>query len=193
MTLIPTPWQTTGPYLHIGLTNSRAIACIAGQDVKGERVSLKLRLLDGDGKPVQDGMFEIWQADADGRYRHPEDAAYDERRLQEGDSFLGFGRMATAEDGACSFETVRPGRVASLNGLQAPHLNLGVFGRGLLKRLATRVYFAGDAGNDQDPALLMVPADRRHTLLAQPQAEKPGAWWMDIYLSGDAETVFFDI
>lgn len=205
MNLVPTPWQTVGPYLHIGLTDSRAVACIVGQGVKGDRVLLKLRLLDGDGKPVPDGMFEIWQADAEGRYRHPEDLSYEDRSYKDpsykdpsykkevGDSFFGFGRMATAEDGSCSFETIKPGRVPSPNGLQAPHLNLSVFGRGLLKRLATRVYFSGDSENDNDPVLALVPADRRHTLMAHPQEGKAGAWWMDIHLCGDAETVFFDI
>jgi protocatechuate 3,4-dioxygenase alpha subunit len=188
MELIPTPWQTVGPYLHIGMTDTRSVSCMAGPGVKGERIRLALRLLDGDGKPVPDGMIETWQANADGRYRHPDD-------LNEGeDSFFGFGRMATDEQGWCRFETVKPGRVPAADGtLQAPHLNVGVFGRGLLKRLATRVYFAGEAANEDDSVLALVPADLRHTLLATRDETGAEDWRIEIHLCGDGETVFFDM
>jgi protocatechuate 3,4-dioxygenase alpha subunit len=190
MDLIPTPWQTVGPYLHIGMTNAHSVACIAGPAVEGERILLELRLLDGDGAPVPDGMIEIWQANAEGKYNHPEDAA--DQATNE--AFLGFGRLATAEDGKCSFETIKPGRVAAPDGkLQAPHLNVGVFGRGLLKRLVTRIYFAGDAANPSDPVLELVPEGLRHTLIAQPDGQRANGWKMDIHLCGEAETVFFDV
>lgn len=190
MDLIPTPSQTVGPYLHIGLTNTRSVGCIAGPGVKGERVSLKLRVLDGDGLPLPDAMIEIWQANADGKYNHPEDttgAAVDP-------AFLGFGRMATAEDGSCLFETIKPGPVpATGGGFQAPHFNAGVFGRGLLKRLPTRIYFAGHTANAVDPVLALVPADRRSTLMARPDPTRAGGWQLDIHLCGEGETVFFDV
>jgi protocatechuate 3,4-dioxygenase alpha subunit len=188
MDLTPTPSQTAGPYLHIGMTNTRAVSRIAGPEVQGEPVFLKLRLLDGDGAPVPDGMIEIWQADAEGRYHHAED-------LKDGaDSFLGFGRMPTGEDGACSFATIRPGRVAATDGtLQAPHLNVGVFGRGLLKRLVTRIYFVGDPANEEDAVLKLVPEELRNTLLAQPDRDLANGWKLDIHLCGDGEAVFFDL
>jgi len=188
--LTPTPSQTVGPYLHIGLTSTRSVGRIAGPAVKGERVWLKLRLLDGDGAPVPDGMIEIWQANAEGKYNHPEDTT----NKTVDPSFLGFGRMPTAEDGSCSFETIKPGPVPGPDGkLQAPHLTLGVFGRGLLKRLSTRVYFAGDAANATDPVLALVPADRRSTVLARQDLVRPGGWQLDIHLCGEGETVFFDV
>jgi len=189
MDLVPTPWQTVGPYLHIGMTNTHSVGCIAGPGVKGERVWLHLRLLDGDGIPVPDGMIEIWQANAEGKYNHPEDTT----DTPVDDSFRGFGRMPTGEDGSCSFETIKPGRVIAPDGrLQAPHLNVGVFGRGLLKRLVTRIYFAGDTANASDPVLGLVPERLRRMLMAQPDG-KPQSWRMDIHLCGEAETVFFDV
>ena len=116
MDLTPTPSQTVGPYLHIGLTNTRSVGRIAGPGVKGERVWLKLRLLDGDGAPVPDGMIEIWQANADGKYNHPEDTT----ETAVDPAFLGFGRMPTAEDGSCAFETIKPGQAPGPDGkLQA--------------------------------------------------------------------------
>jgi protocatechuate 3,4-dioxygenase alpha subunit len=188
--LTPTPWQTVGPYLQIGLTNPRSVPRIAGEGVKGERVRLTCRVLDGDGVPLPDAMIELWQADADGKYHHPEDA---EERVPD-PLFRGFGRMPTDKDGACVFETIKPGKVPGPGGkLQAPHLNVSVFGRGLMKRLPTRIYFAGDPANQSDPVLALVPELRRVTLVAQPDPAHQNGWQFDIHLCGEGETVFFDV
>lgn len=191
MSFVPTPSQTVGPFFHFSLTTSKSsIPQIAGPQVKGERVWLACRVLDGEGAPVNDAMIEIWQADAEGRYNHPDDR----REKNGGASFLGFGRMATAADGSCEFETIRPGGVPGAGGvIQAPHLNVAVFARGMLKQLFTRIYFAGDAANEMDPVLALVPAERRGTLLAQADAARAGSWRFDIRLQGEPETVFFDI
>lgn len=102
--------------------------------------------------------------------------------------------MATSEDGSCIFETIRPGRVPGPgNTLQAPHLAVSVFARGILKRLATRIYFSGDPANAEDPVLALVPADRRETLMASLDGERPGTWKFDVHLCGERETVFFDV
>lgn len=186
----PTPSQTVGPYLHLGLTDRRSVSCLVSHGVKGERVWLTCRVLDGDNVPVPDAMIELWQADADGNYNHPEDAG--SKNVHP--AFRGFGRMPTGEDGACSFETIKPGRVAGPGGnVQAPHINASVLGRGLLKRLSTRIYFAGDASNETDPILALVPARRRDTLMARPDGKQPGHWRFDVHLCGEGETVFFDV
>jgi protocatechuate 3,4-dioxygenase alpha subunit len=190
MDLVPTPSQTAGPYFHLGMTNTRSVACIAGPEAKGERIWITLRIVDGEGTPLDDAMIEIWQASAEGKYAHPEDKQ--EKTVDSG--FRGFGRLATAQDGTCVFETIKPGRVAGPEGtLQAPHLNVSVLARGVLRRLATRVYFAGDSANDEDPILRLVPAERRNTLLAQPDPTRARGWRLDIHLQGDEETVFFDV
>lgn len=182
MDLIPTPSQTVGPYLHLGLTDGQSIARIAVDGAKGERVWITFCVLDGDGVPVPDAMIELWQADAEGNYEH------------RGANFRGFGRLATAGDGSCTFETIKPGRVPAPNGtFQAPHINLSVLGRGILKRLSTRLYFAGERLNAVDPALALVPESRRATLLAQPDPNRSGGWVFEVRLRGDRETVFFDV
>src|SRR5579872_5188991 len=161
MDLTPTPSQTVGPYLHLGLTDLRSIPRLAGDDAQGERVWLTFRVLDGEGAPVPDAMIELWQADSEGNYAHQDSA--------DGASFRGFGRLATAENGSCTFETIRPGCVAGPGGtVQAPHVNVSILGRGILKRLSTRLYFAGDPANDADQILALVPENRRPTLLARP-------------------------
>jgi len=188
--LTPTASQTVGPFFHLGLTGPRSLGLIAGPGVGGERVWLTCRVLDGDGVPVHDALIEIWQADAQGRYHHPEDPL-----PNSGDpEFLGFGRQETDEDGNCSFETVKPGCVPGPgNRFQAPHLNLSLFARGLLKRLTTRLYFSGDPANLDDPILALVPQERRETLMARELPARRGAWHFNIHLCGERETVFFDV
>ena len=182
------PSQTVGPFFQLGLTADAAVGCLAGQGAIGERIRLQFRLLDGDGAPVPDGMIELWQADASGSYNNSADTR------QSDAAFGGFGRLATDADGTCTFSTIQPGRVPDgSGGLQAPHINVSVFARGLLARLCTRVYFGGNlALLDDDVVLTLVPAERRHTLLAK-RGPTPGNWTFDIHLQGPQETVFFDI
>ena len=191
MNMAPTPSQTVGPFFHLCLTNEKSyVRCIAGPQVRGDRVLLTVRVLDGNGEAVPDAMIEIWQANSEGKYNHPDDA----QQKAVDPSFLGFGRMATGEDGSCEFETIKPGRVPGPgNVLQAPHLNMAVFARGLLKQLYTRIYFARDPANQEDPVLELVPSERRETLMAQPDSTRPAGWHFDLRLQGEHETVFFDV
>lgn len=188
--LTPTPSQTVGPFFHLGCTEQASVGSLITPATKGERIHLVCRVFDGKGQPVPDAMIEIWQANAEGRYAHPEDTQ--QKPLDP--SFNGFGRLATDEQGRCVFETIMPGRVPGNDGtLQAPHINVAVFARGLLKRLATRIYFADSPTNTEDPILTLVPAERRSTLLAQPDAAEKDHWLFDIHLCGENETVFFDV
>ena len=191
MSLQTTSSQTIGPYLHIG-TDWLNTPDLVGQQAGGEHIVLEGRLFDGDGKPVSDGLIEIWQANAHGRYAHPEDAR--DLPLQPG--FRGFGRVPTDGNGVFRFTTIKPGRVPGPNGrLQAPHIAGTVFARGLLKHLVTRVYCPDEAANADDPVLALVPAERRATLIAR--NKKDGVLEWDIVLQASAaradETVFFDI
>src|SRR5271167_1915075 len=179
MDLKPTPSQTVGPYLHLGLTDARSISRIASDGAKGERVWLTIRVLDGDGVPVPDAMIELWQADSEGSYKHHGGGALDR-------AFTGFGRLATGEDGSCVFETIRPGRVPGPDAtLQAPHINVSILGRGILKRLSPRVYFASEQANAADTVLALVPENRRATLLAQENPARAGNWTFDVHLRGE--------
>lgn len=191
MDLALTPSQTVGPFFHFSLTTEKCcVRCIAGPSVKGERVLLTVRVLDGSGEPVPDAMVEIWQANSEGKYNHPDDRQAKTIEL----GFLGFGRMGTGENGNCEFETIKPGRVPGPKDVaQAPHLNVAVFGRGMLKQLYTRIYFAGDPANHEDAVLALVPDERRNTLMAHPDSARSGGWHFDLRLQGEDETVFFDV
>jgi len=184
-----TPSQTVGPFFAFSLT-AKPLGQMAGPGALGEPVRLAIRVFDAQGAPVPDAIVELWQADASGKYEHPEDM----QPRSPDPAFCGFGRLGTDEAGTCRFETIRPGRVPGLAGdQQAPHINVIVLARGMLSALFTRIYFADDPANAEDAALALVPEDRRSTLLAQPDAAQPGVWNFDIHLSGDRETVFFDL
>lgn len=190
MNLVPSPSQTVGPFFSVGLGIDSPCGCLVGPGMKGKRLKLICAVLDGDAMPVNDAMIEVWQANADGQYNHPEDL----RQKTNDPKFTGFGRAHSDEHGLCIFETIRPGRVPGWrNVFQAPHLNLSVFARGILQRLATRVYFADDPANAEDPVLALVPEGRRDTLMAHADPKQSGLWHFEIHLCGDHETVFFDL
>jgi protocatechuate 3,4-dioxygenase alpha subunit len=193
MSLQMTASQTVGPYLHIGL-NGLNSDNLVGEGVSGERVVIEGRVFEGDGKPVTDGLIEIWQANAHGKYAHPDDT----RDLPLEPGFKGFGRMPTDDNGAFRFTTIKPGRVPGPGAtLQAPHIVVSFFTRGLLKQLVSRIYFPDEAGNADDPVLNQAPAERRDTLIARCVPGREGVLEWNIVIRGEAngqgETVFFDI
>lgn len=182
-----TPAQTIGPFFHDCLME-RGVDDLDPERRAGRHVSVSGRVLDGDGLPVGDAMVEVWQADDEGRYRHPLAGHFDVAPA----SFLGFGRVATDDDGNWALETVVPGPVSDPDGnSQAPHLNVQVFARGLLDLLCTRIYFADEETNAADPVLSTVPEGRREALLARPDGDN--AYRFDIVLQGDDETPFFAV
>jgi protocatechuate 3,4-dioxygenase, alpha subunit len=184
--------QTVGPFFAPALLRKDAVRHVLVQpETVGERVRIEGHVLDGDRLPVPDALVEIWQANAYGRYNHPGDQG----PAPLDPSFLGFGRSGTENEGLYWFETIKPGPVA-FDGerLQAPHICVTVFSRGLLNHLVTRLYFADEPANASDPVLLCVPEERRATLLANRQQEGTMAVYrFDIILQGEGETVFFNV
>jgi len=166
--LVATSSQTVGPFFHVGPMSTDEFGRMVPADAPGEHIHLDVRVLDGDGVPVSDAMLELWQPAA------------------------GFGRLGTNSDGWCRFETVRPDQSGqSAENIEAPHINVCLFARGLLRHLYTRIYFEGDAGHQHDPLLSAVPEARRPTLLARRSADR--TWEFVVRLQGHDETVFFDI
>ena len=186
--LPPTPSQTVGPFFGFALPYAGGEVLVVPQ-TRGERIAIHGTVRDGEGLPVPDALIEIWQANAAGRYAHPDD----ERAEAELDpSFIGFGRCPTDALGRFRFETIRPGRVPGPDAaLQAPHLAVGVLARGLLKRLATRVYFSDEDANAEDAILALVDPARRASLIARRDGDEP-SYCFDIVLQGEGETVFFE-
>jgi protocatechuate 3,4-dioxygenase alpha subunit len=181
--LIPTPTQTVGPFFHFCLADDPSLGRMAVHGTPGDRVRIRVTVVDADGLAVPDALVELYQTDASGRYADPRDGRV---------AFSGFGRMPTGEDGACLFETIRPARPHDqAGGPHAAHVNVCLLARGLLSHLFTRLYFAGDPDLGADALLAAVPEARRDTLVARPRDGDPGLWTFDIRLQGDRETVFF--
>lgn len=176
--------QTVGPYFRIGLIYGKQNE-LGNEQTKGERILITGLVLDGENEPVPDAMVEIWQADANGIYAHPNDPLYE----QAAPHFRGFGRAENRQEGSFEFKTIKPG---SRDG-EAPYINVTVFARGMLVQALTRIYFSDEPANAHDSVLTAVAADRRSTLIAQrdDSGELP-TYHFDIHLQGDAETVFFN-
>ncbi len=189
MKLQATMSQTVGPFFSIGFSwlyrND-----LAATGTTGERVEIGGQILDGDGTPVPDGIIEIWQADSHGKYPYPENPQ--NGAVESG--FSGYGRIPTDQDGRFRFTTIKPGRVPGPDGrLQAPHLVVSVFTRGLLRRLITRMYFPDEDSNSEDFVLSLVETSRRETLIAMKVEGQAGPLEWNVVLQGSRETVFFDV
>ena len=182
-----TPFSTVGPFFKL-LVRDRpeGTHCLVTDATRGERIIIAGTLTAGDGAGVEDGLVEIWQADADGHYHHPGDPQCD---LAD-PAFTGFGRAATARGGVFRFETVRPGIVPGPSEKQAPHILVSVMARGVMSRCWTRLYFEDEPLNATDPILQLVPAQRRDTLIAR--RKRAGDYEFNIGLQGERETVFFE-
>jgi protocatechuate 3,4-dioxygenase alpha subunit len=188
MTLPPTPSQTIGPFYHFSLPFPGGERLIQPDDPDAVRIAGTV--YDGAGEPVTDAMVEIWQANRAGRYAHPEDDR-DDLPLEEG--FTGFGRCPTDGDGRYEFVTVKPGSVPGPEGrTQAPHIDVMIFARGLLRQLVTRIYFPDEEeANAADPVLSSIEdSELRQTLVA---TDEGNALCFDIYLQGENQTAFFEI
>jgi protocatechuate 3,4-dioxygenase alpha subunit len=193
-----TPSQTVGPYFaygllpHIYARRSIATHQIAKPETPGEHIRIAGRVLDGNGAPIEDAMLEVWQADSEGRYASSADP---NSAMRSDSAFRGFGRTGTTSKGEFVFETIKPGRLRGTgNALQAPHLNLIVFSRGLLTHVYTRIYFDDEQeANSEDEILNLVEKERRPTLIAKREKDGVGAVYrFDIFMQGENETVFLE-
>lgn len=220
-----TPSQTAGPYVHIGLAPGAAGFeifdqelgwDIAGPNARGERIRVEGVVIDGTGSPVKDVLLEVWQANADGIYAHPESSG----EVEAG--FRGWGRVITDfESGEWGFDTVKPGPVNARRKMQsgvsdrvrevhpdwqgradeshapmAPHLNFWIVARGINIGLNTRMYFEDEAeANAADPVLNLIEWERRRATLIARRSVRDGktVYRFDIHLQGEDETVFFDV
>jgi protocatechuate 3,4-dioxygenase, alpha subunit len=182
-----TPFQTVGPFFAICLGEPGS-ARIATEQAAGRHITIEGTVRDGAGAVVTDALVEIWQANAAGRYAHPDD----HRSIPLDPGFTGYGRAPTDRDGRFVIETVMPGPVPGPDDtIQAPHLLLGILARGILTRLVTRVYFGDEPSTHDDPILSLVPAERRATLIATHMGND--RYRFDLRLQGEGETVFFDV
>ena len=197
-----TPSQTAGPYVHIGCTPNFCgiggvfpadLGCgsLVNEKTRGERITVRGRVIDGTGTPLRDAMVEIWQADSDGFYNSPA-----ETRGKADPEFLGWGRCASdMVTGEFVFHTIKPGRVPFRENdprPMAPHILFWIVARGINIGLQTRMYFSDEeAANAEDPMLSRIEHQVRvPTLIGKRDGDTVT---FDIHLQGEKETIFFDM
>lgn len=195
-----TPEATVGPFYPGVFVEDMphdlvAIAPLLAHRPHGQAITLSARFLDALGRPVRSLIVELWQANAFGRYRHPQDRSA--RPLDP--QFDGFARLRTSDEGALHFTTIKPGAHPVREGsplMRAPHLRLTIFASGI-DRLVTQVYFDDEPLNASDPVLSSIPDPAvRRRLIARRCPDRDGAaalaYELDFILRGDGETPFFD-
>jgi protocatechuate 3,4-dioxygenase alpha subunit len=180
-----TPSQTVGPFFSFCLTpvDREGIGSCrpATPGANGVRIVIAGQVVDGAGAPVPDALIEIWQADGDGHY--PLDTS----------SFTGFRRLACDDQGRFTIDTIKPGSIIDVDGRRhAPHIAVGIFGKGINRRLYTRIYFSDEQSNDYDAVLSSVPEGRRSTMTARRSDSDSRRYQFVIRLQGADETVFLD-
>ena len=175
---LPTPSQTVGPYFGMALPWPDG-PFVVDPECEGA-FWIRGQVTDGHGEPIPDALIETWQADLNGQFPDRPDTA-----------FRGLGRCPTDRAGMYEIWTVMPGSVAGVDGSgQAPHINVTIFMRGLLRPVVTRIYFPDEQANDSDPLLTSVPEASRQTMVAR---RSDDGYRFDIRLQGDGETAFFDL
>ena len=192
--MIQSPSQTVGPYFAQGLLREGDQVftnVLVSENTEGERIRIEGCVFDAEGRPIEDAMIEIWQANSHGRYNHP----LDEQDKPLDPEFRGHGRASTDIKGNYWFETIKPGSVPGPdNKTQAPHINVIVFARGMLSHAFTRIYFEDETPNQDDPVLMSIEDQaHRNTLIARrEEADGVVIYRFDIHFQGENETAFFD-
>ncbi len=192
--MIQSPSQTVGPYFAQGLLREGDQVftnVLVSENTEGERIRIEGAVFDAEGRPIEDAMIEIWQANSHGRYNHP----LDEQDRPLDPEFMGHGRASTDTKGYYRFETIKPGSVPGPdNSAQAPHINVIVFARGMLSHAFTRIYFEDETLNQADSVLMSIedPAHRNTLIARREEAEGVAIYRFDIHFQGEHETAFFD-
>lgn len=192
--LVPSPFCTIGPfYLKPLIDGCEDLTRIDGRQARGQHILLTGRIVEEGNAPVLNSVLEIWQADANGVFRHP----LDPRCAQADPGFLGWGRARSNKDGVYQFRTVLPGPSREESGvMRCPHINLMVLAIGLTRRLVTTVFFGEEPGTVKDPVLDCVTDQnaRRRLFAVRETALDESAtlgYRFDIVLRGENETPFF--
>ena len=195
--LIPTASGTVGPFFppHFFRPGDNDLTILepGATAARGQRIRISGHVYEAQRVPRWNTIIELWQADAAGRFAHPNDPQHQ----QADPHFMGWGRTWTGDDGSFEFFSVKPGAFDDpvSGGRRAPHINLSITGSGLMRRLVTTLFFPGEAENSADPVLTVIPDTglRDRLILRTTAATTQGVphYRIDIVLQGDDETPFF--
>jgi len=169
----PTPAEMAGPFFPVdtAIENDIDLTRLAGRSERaaGQVIEVRGRVVDARGAPITNARLELWQANAAGRYAHPEDPA-----TQPLDpNFQGYALMQTGADGVFRFTTVKPGAYNSPVGIRTPHLHWKVAAG--TRVLTTQMYFPGEAQNETDGLMRAMGDPARALIAASATAQEQGA------------------
>ena len=193
--LAPGAFDVPGPLVPRGFVrNGENDLTIHGKSAPlGEKMILEGRLLDANGRPIRDGLVEIWQANASGRYHHEGD----QHDAPLDPNFHGIGRTMTDAEGRFTFITVKPGSYPWGNhrfAWRPQHIHFSLLGNAPVQRLITQMYFPGDPMLDIDPVYNSVPDPEARKRMICKLALERGienvaiAYEFDIVLAGAKST-----
>src|ERR1700733_7549626 len=191
--MITSPFGTIGPYFPYDFVDDcEDLTHCDGQIARGRHILIHGRVLEEGGRPTRNTIVEIWQADANGIFRHP----LDPRCPQADPGFSGWGRARTDAQGNYWFRTVLPGSYKGEDGApRCPHINVMLLAIGLTRRLVTTIFFADEPASVFDLVLNCVPEATRPRLFAErtPLLDADGltAYRFDLILRGENATPFF--
>lgn len=156
-----TPPQTAGPFypVEMPLDDDNDLVHVKGQPqpARGQITDLSGRVLDRNGTPLKGLRIEIWQCDANGRYRHPRDPG--NRAPDPG--FQGFGHTRSDAQGRYRFLTIRPVPYPG----RTPHIHVAVYPDGQ-SPFVTQLYVDGEPRNAGDFLYKRIPDDARRLVTA---------------------------
>ncbi len=163
-----TPRQTMGPFYPVTrpLDSDADLTVVQGRSghAEGKIVHLMGRVLDGKGAPVRGAKIELWQANARGRYAHPDDV----NPAPLDPNFQGFGAQITDNDGQYRFKTIKPGAYPinpmNPNAVRTPHIHFKIAGPN--SRLVTQMYFPGEDSNDSDRIFRALTSEEKTAVIA---------------------------
>lgn len=150
LALMPTPSETEGPFYpaqdqqdkDADLTQIDGHAAVA----QGRHIIVNGRVQDVAGHPVAKAVLNIWQADANGRYRHPRDL----NPAKADENFQGWAILHSDENGFFRFKTVMPGAYpASGAWTRPPHIHFKI-SKPSYRTLTTQMYFPDEKLNNSD-------------------------------------------
>ena len=167
LALIPTPDETEGPFYPVRDQNDKDadLTQIEGHTgvAQGQYIVVSGQVTDVTGRPVENVTLDIWQADANGRYRHP----LDPNKAKLDENFQGWAVIKTDGKGFFRFKTVMPGAYpASGTWIRPPHIHLKISKPGH-RALTTQMYFPGEKLNKTDLLLNAKSTAEKSAMIAK--------------------------
>ena len=180
----PTPSETEGPFYPLLAQKDKDfdLTHIQGRQgtAKGRVILIEGQVLNTDGKPVEDAIVDLWQANAAGRYRHHRD----KNRAPLDPNFQVWAIVKSSREGRFRFKTIFPGIYpASADWLRPPHIHFKV-SKGGYAKLTTQMYFPDHKLNNSDLLLMQKSNEEAALMISKRVDAEVETYSYNIVMSG---------